>query len=610
MINPRQLNRAGAALRIVRRLELDPDQWDTVAELVHELLLAVHARDELRLRKALAELEQAGDVRAGGLTWKGREVPTLFESELVSSAPPAELLTRLDELAAELTIAAAEIRRVPHIDIDEPLPLHPGTRFTACVRLDTTPSRDDEQATAFVLRNPPADLQKLSIDVWLTGTAHFVIEGQATATIEVRPAEPRSTEARFALAVRDPLPADAGTPALRATFDYQLRASGSVRRKVPITTADGDRSRNDLGEPESGGVLVHGRAMPPDLEVVIKRDPGQAQRYLVLLRTGLLGGDCVTGRWTLPERAEDMVQRIMVDFADAAATPVGRQRSLQGAGLAFFEAAPECFQQLYWRMVDAGTPPGSIYLVSDEPAIPWELMIPRRRESGQPWQTMPPLGVSCAIGRWHQAEHFSPSQSLPLSDSLVLAPDYPGERKLPHASAERDLVLTRFPGHEVPGTFDELDTFYATHSASLLHFVCHGLDSTLQAILLLRHQTLSAQQARSGGLAQACQLRHPLVFLNACELGRPGLGLARVEGFPASFIAGDAGAVIAPLWAVDDSVAHQVAVDFYQALRDDPNRPFADVLRLIRARAYEAGGADSFAAYCFYGDPLAATERP
>jgi hypothetical protein len=609
MIDPRQLDRARAALRIVRRLELDPARWATVAALVRELLLAVHARDEPRLRKALAALERAGAVRAGGLTSDGREVPSPVESGLAGGASP-ELMTRLDELAAELATAAAEIRRFPHIDIDQTLPLQPGTRFTACVRLDTMPSRADEQARAFVLRNPPPDLQKLSIDVWLTATAHFVIEGPATATIDLRPAEPRSTQALFAVAVRDRVPADAGPPALRATFDYHLRASGSVRREVPVATADGERPQAEPRAVESGGVLVHGRAAAPDLEVAIKHDSGQAHRYSVLLRTGLLGGVTVTGSWTLGEGAEDFVRRTMAGFADEAATPIGRQRSLEGAGLAFFEASPECFQQLYWRMVDAGTPPRSMFLISDEPAVPWELMIPRRRERGQPWQTMPPLGVSCAVGRWHQAEHFSPGQGLPLSDSLVLAPDYPGERKLPHASAERELVLTRFPGHEVPGTFDELDAFYATHSASLLHFVCHGLDSTLQAILLLKHQTLSAQQTRSGGLARACQQRHPLVFLNACELGRPGLGLARVGGFPAAFIACDAGAVIAPLWAVDDGVAHQVAACFYQAVRDDPSRPFADVLRLIRARAYDEGGADSFAAYCFYGDPLAATERP
>jgi hypothetical protein len=291
------------------------------------------------------------------------------------------------------------------------------------------------------------------------------------------------------------------------------------------------------------------------------------------------------------------------------ATPTGRQRSLRGAGLDFWDNAPECFKQLYWRLVDAGTPPRSMYLVSEEPAIPWELMIPHRRVPGKPPE-MPALGVSCAIGRWHQDEHFSPRQRLWLTDSLVLAPDYPGDRKLPHASAERDLVFARYPGHDVPATFDELDAFYAANNASLLHFVCHGQDATLQAIQLLGHQTLSARQMRGGGLGQACQQRQPLVFLNACELGRPGPGLASVDGFPAAFIACDAAAVIAPLWEVDDGAAHQVATDFYEELRDHPERPFADVLRLIRARAYNQGGADSFAAYCFYGDPLAAMGRP
>ncbi|GAA1945589.1 hypothetical protein GCM10009837_84510 [Streptomyces durmitorensis] len=625
MIAPRQLERTRAALRILSRLEFDADRWAAVATLVREMLLAVYARHEPRLRAALAALEQVGDVRAGGLTSEGREFPTRLGSGPVAGPPPSALLPHLDELAAELAAAGAEIRRNPHIDIEATLPLRPGTRFTADVVLDTTMSQAGEQATAFVLRNPPADLRKLSVEVWLTVTPHFVIDGPATATIEVDPAEARSTEARFTLAVRDPVPQDAGPPALRATFDHQLRASGSVQRHVPVAGFDGERPRaaggtrsslaarpqgDGHGAAEQGGVLLNGRAEAPDLYVVIERDAGRRHHYLVRLQTGLLGGLVMTGTWALSESAQDVTRRIMADFADPAATPAGRQRSLTGAGLDFFDVAPECFKQLYWRLVDAGTPPRNMYLVSEEPAIPWELMIPHRREHGQPRQTMPALGVSCGIGRWHQSGHFSPSQRLRLTDSLVLAPDYPGERKLPNASAERDLVLAHYPGREVPGTFDELDAFYAATNASLLHFVCHGQDATLQAIQLLNHQTLSTRQMRGGGLGLACEQRRPLIFLNACELGRPGLGLASVEGFPAAFIACDAAAVIAPLWAVDDGPAHQVAIDFYQALQEDPSRPFADVLCSVRARAYHEGGADSFAAYCFYGDPLAATGRP
>ena len=38
-----------------------------------------------------------------------------------------------------------------------------------------------------------------------------------------------------------------------------------------------------------------------------------------------------------------------------------------------------------------------------------------------------------------------------------------------------------------------------------------------------------------------------------------------------------------------------------------PDRPFAEIIRDIRAKAYDESAVveDTYAAYCFYGDPLA-----
>jgi len=67
-----------------------------------------------------------------------------------------------------------------------------------------------------------------------------------------------------------------------------------------------------------------------------------------------------------------------------------------------------------------------------------------------------------------------------------------------------------------------------------------------------------------------------------------------------------ASAVVAPLWSVKDSIAHEVAMTFYQRMKAEPKTPLAEILRDLRKRSYaETGGEDTYAAYCFYGDPLA-----
>ncbi len=150
---------------------------------------------------------------------------------------PDDLVAAIDEAAAAVDATTAQIVRIPHIDVDTELPVKPGQSFTVAVYLDKTPSRADENAEPFELRDPPDD-EEIAVDVWLTSTPHFSIEGSATDVIVLRRDENASTRASFTVTVRDPVPADAGPPALRARFDYRLRASGSVRREIPIVAGD------------------------------------------------------------------------------------------------------------------------------------------------------------------------------------------------------------------------------------------------------------------------------------------------------------------------------------------------------------------------------------
>jgi CHAT domain-containing protein len=84
----------------------------------------------------------------------------------------------------------------------------------------------------------------------------------------------------------------------------------------------------------------------------------------------------------------------------------------------------------------------------------------------------------------------------------------------------------------------------------------------------------------------------------------PTAGLAGVSGFATSFMKLNASGVIAPLWAVQDKAAFDVAKRFYKAILEGV--PFASALQEIRKEAYRGEAPrDAYAAYCFYGDPLA-----
>ncbi len=101
-----------------------------------------------------------------------------------------------------------------------------------------------------------------------------------------------------------------------------------------------------------------------------------------------------------------------------------------------------------------------------------------------------------------------------------------------------------------------------------IHFTGHGVagastgdlaEIRLEAGSRLRPEDLTGVVANLGR-------QHPVVFLNACEIGRAGMGLTRPGGWPRGFLAAGAGAFVGPFWKVADASAATFASCFYQAL--------------------------------------------
>ena len=115
----------------------------------------------------------------------------------------------------------------------------------------------------------------------------------------------------------------------------------------------------------------------------------------------------------------------MAQFTLKGAPPFARQASLKGAGAQLWATAPECFRTLFWRLIDEQQPLRTIFVASEEPHIPWELMRPRRELPSGELDQREALGVEFVIGRWVHPGHRSPKQHDPIEDSYVVAPTYP-----------------------------------------------------------------------------------------------------------------------------------------------------------------------------------------
>jgi CHAT domain-containing protein len=126
--------------------------------------------------------------------------------------------------------------------------------------------------------------------------------------------------------------------------------------------------------------------------------------------------------------------------------------------------------------------------------------------------------------------------------------------------------------------------------ADLLHFALHGTVSARGmsgGLVLLRQgatgpqpHLLQENHVRSHRLAG-----RPFVYLNACQLAAGDQqALGDYGGMAVAFLAAGAGAVLAPLWTVEDSTASTLALEFYSLVGGPAQVPAAEVLRRFRAR--------------------------
>lgn len=506
---------------------------------------------------------------------------------------------------------APPIERTPHMRVDVQGEIRSGTTFSVAVLLDKLPSTEGE------LADPVRAAPGSRVEMTLGASGHFSVEGTATATFVLRDVD-RIDVGTFAVRVVAQVNEIEGIPFLAAIFYVDGRPCGSVTRRIEIA---GNETGTPKGQPATDAALsatLPSIAIGPngleraDITVtVVAADANDGRSFICTVETGhpSVAGERKTAPWNLANTTRDLVGGFMKGFV---ANPAGSKQliaELKGAGNVLFDSSPRIFRDTFWSLVDAGLSIRTIAIVTAEPFIPWELMIPNRWKDDL-YEERPALGVEFQIGRWTSDQVISPARRIILQDSFVIAPVYSGSQRLQNSDVEAAMVLRSYRGERIaPADFGTIETRLGSEARTLVHFICHGNDDGggIQSLVLEGGAQLPAHALLGmTGLAKLFRSKRPLVFLNACKVGQPLPSLVGLGGFVVSFIKLGATAVIAPLWSVEDDVAHDVATEFYQQLSFDPKISLAKIFSTIRAKAYEDGsGRDTYAAYCFYGDPFA-----
>jgi hypothetical protein len=262
----------------------------------------------------------------------------------------------------------------------------------------------------------------------------------------------------------------------------------------------------------------------------------------------------------------------------------------------------------------------AIQVISEEPLIPWELLY-IADPTGQSKDRQGFL-AEWGLVRWmYNASWPTRKLSLRGERTFHVVPDYLNpDDQLKGAAEERQMLTNRFPGATaLEPKSREVRKFLREKAAEcdLLHFACHGL-AEQKAVLssdLIMKETQNGQDLIEDRLTQdhvkveaAFGEGAPagMVFINACQTGRPGEGIAGVMGFADSFIRPmtrqGVTVLVGALWSVSDTLALTFADTFYDQL----NRGETLVAATRAAREACKDKKDfTWLAYSLYGHPFA-----
>lgn len=321
-----------------------------------------------------------------------------------------------------------------------------------------------------------------------------------------------------------------------------------------------------------------------------------------------------------------------IDRSDG--TPVAENR-IKGIARAVASAAPVEFWEVLakvWRTAaDLGRSP-SLLLVSSDVYVPWELasveadwIVDRTLVD----DALPPvLGAHVRLGRWLPAgprtpagierPAVPPARSVDIGRMAVVVGDYKAEtglRPLPKAKDEGVALSDRYQAFWISGTLAEVDRLLDCTltergdpvAVELVHFACHGeVDPANPAyngiVLSDSAQRLDPTIVRGSELGRETS---PFVFLNACQLAQTTTDLlCDYGGLAGAFLTEGCRGFVAPLWSVDDTLAHDIALEFYRLVLDD-QVAVGEAMRQVRASFAPTpdGSETTPLAYVFYGHP-------
>jgi hypothetical protein len=296
---------------------------------------------------------------------------------------------------------------------------------------------------------------------------------------------------------------------------------------------------------------------------------------------------------------------------------------VQGIGTHLYnDLAPSEFRDIYQLLTTNHIRIHSITIDSDDPLLPWELMLPDPGTDNF-------LGLTAAIVREPASNpQLAQPAEVDFSALAVVAPNYSGTLAL-NTAAEVKILKADFPDmKETPGDVSSVETLVRNAPQGIIHFAGHGKrapTATAPATGAAAPATTSIADTLAPQSAIALEdddmlpdtfmavraegtPAHPFYFFNACYDGQSDRELNYVTGWAPALMQSGASGYLGALFEVGDDSATQFSKYFYGGLKADlasnGNWTVADLVTAARKSTYMEANDPTALAYVLYAKPF------
>jgi CHAT domain/Ternary complex associated domain 7 len=294
-------------------------------------------------------------------------------------------------------------------------------------------------------------------------------------------------------------------------------------------------------------------------------------------------------------------------FAEIESLPIGTPEerveaesrvARKGSNL-FKEVVPQDLQVLLWDLRDKIK---SVYIQSEEPWIPWEICRLQGNENGRIREGKF-LCEAFSVTRWIPGKGTWPKLTAKKMGLVV-----PSDSGLPYAKDEKNYLLSNKPSgcimDDVPAQLDDVLETLAKGEHDIWHFTGHGgfrdRNPDYSGISLEQGKHLTPEDL--SGEVENLGVAHPLVFLNACQVGRTSMSLTDIGGLAKKFVDARAAAFIGAYWSIYDEAAFEFSREVYRRLF--AGTPIGRAVQEARL-AIKPLGNPTWLAYTVFADPFA-----